>query len=90
MEEHPEEAATNNVLGTLNVMNTAVRYRTDRPVRFDVHARLLHGNRLRMRREVTPVQTEGQGPMNRMSPSRAKATLSRVVLSAMSIAVALA
>ena len=32
MEENPEEAATNNVLGTLNVVNTAVRYRTERLV----------------------------------------------------------
>jgi FlaA1/EpsC-like NDP-sugar epimerase len=32
MEENPEEAATNNVLGTLNVVNTAVRCRTDRLV----------------------------------------------------------
>jgi len=32
MEENPEEAATNNVLGTLNVVNTAVQYRTDRLV----------------------------------------------------------
>jgi FlaA1/EpsC-like NDP-sugar epimerase len=32
MEENPEEAATNNVLGTLNVVNTAVRCRTERLV----------------------------------------------------------